>query len=82
MRHRASRKRWAVLWHSENKLNGKTVYFISNEGEWMLFRTRQQAREWNEKEHGFIKGRPDLRGEPHGWRMPKIVRVVVTVTEE
>lgn len=26
----------------------------------------------------FIKTRPDLRKEPHGWRLPKAVRVKVT----
>ncbi len=45
------------------------------------FLTRKAAREWAEKHFGYIKGRKDLRIEPHCWRMPRPVRVKVTVEE-
>jgi hypothetical protein len=44
----------------------------------VLFRTRAEARRWIEANHGYIRRRPDLQREPHGWRMPIAVRVEVT----
>jgi hypothetical protein len=32
-----------------------------------------------EEKWGYIKKRDDLRAEPHGWRMPRAVRVTVTI---
>jgi hypothetical protein len=66
---------WGILWHSKNKLNGVCEHLIYDHGLPMLFRTRKEAREWVEKNYGYIKHRKDLRGEPHGWRMPKPVKV-------
>lgn len=45
----------------------------------LLFRTRSEAREWIEKEYGYLRTRPDLQAEPHGWKMPIPVRVVIGV---
>lgn len=44
-----------------------------------LFLTRRACREWIERTHSYIKHRKDLREEPHGWRMPVPVRVVIQV---
>jgi len=43
----------------------------------VLFRTRQAAREWIKTKYGYIAERPDLQAEPHGWRMPKAVKVKI-----
>lgn len=48
----------------------------------LLFRTRSTARAWIEEHYGYIARRPDLRKEPHGWRTPQAVRVIVTISEE
>lgn len=73
---------WALLWRSENRLDGVTRHLIIGPPyEIMLFRTRREARDYNANRFGYIKDRPDLQGEPHGWEMPQVVRVVVTIEQ-
>jgi len=80
---------WGILWRSESQLDGKDEHLI---GTWpygapiqyqgyntAVFRTRDDARKFLQEHYGFIKNRPDLRKEPHGWKMPKIVKVDVSV---
>ena len=71
--------RWGVEWCSRNALNGETRYlmFVTT-NQPALFSTRKAAREWITKEYGYIRHRRDLREEPHGWRMPRAVRVRLT----
>ncbi len=72
---------WAVEHHSVNRLDGDRRWFEGNgEGLARTFRTRAEARAHIENEHGYLRTRPDLKAEPHGWRMPRAVRVTVTVT--
>ena len=47
----------------------------------MVFATRAKARAWIQKNYGYIKSRPDLRSEPHGWKTPVAVRVTVNIKE-
>ena len=75
-------ERWAVVWRSESKLDGKREHFMFTEGRVALFRSRRLARETMQKEWGYIKDRPDLRAEPHGWKLPTVRRVIVTVKEK
>jgi hypothetical protein len=42
-----------------------------------LFLTKAEATAYANERYGYIKTRPDLRAEPHGWRMPQPVRVAV-----
>lgn len=42
-----------------------------------LFRTRAECRAYIERRFGYVRHRPDLRGRPHGWRMPEAVLVRV-----
>jgi hypothetical protein len=44
-----------------------------------LFRTRREALAWCREKHGWIKGRPDVRREPHGMFMPRVVRVRIEI---
>ena len=73
---------WGAMWRSDNRLSGKTERLL-----WMnpkrpaLFDTRREAREWIAKGFGYIKDRPDLRREPHGWKMPVPVRVRIEKEE-
>lgn len=55
------------------------VRLMGRGGDMLLFRTRSEAREWIEKEYGYLRTRPDLQAEPHGWKMPIPVRVVIGV---
>jgi hypothetical protein len=73
---------WAGLWHSENKMDGVTEHFLYFDGIIALFPTRRKAREFIQREYGFIKTRRDLRTEPHGWRLPKAIRVSVAKVKE
>lgn len=75
-------KIWGVLWHSKNKLDGITEHLIYRNCIPVLFRTRREARIFIHKEYGYIKTRHDLRNEPHGWRLPRAVRVGLTITKE
>lgn len=70
---------WGVQWYSRNNLEGETRQFMWHEGRPALFRTRQLARDWIRERYGYIAHRRDLREEPHGWRVPKAMRVKVTI---
>ena len=67
---------WGLEWYSRNALNGETRHLM-----WerplvpLLFLTRADARAYAVQRYGYIKTRPDLRREPHGWRLPRPVRV-------
>jgi hypothetical protein len=60
-------------WYQKNKLDGVTRHFIGLQ----QFRTRRACRDWIEQEYGYIRTRPDLRREPHCWRVPRAVKVKV-----
>lgn len=71
-------ERWGLLWRSHNRLNGRTEHLIFQHGLPLLFLTRRQARQHAVEFYSYVK-RPDLRAEPHGWRMPVPVRVKISV---
>jgi len=70
--------RWGVLWRSENKLDGRREHLMGRGGALPLFKTREEARTHIKQNYLYIKNRPDLRREPHGWKMPIPVRVTIT----
>lgn len=73
-------RRWAILHKSENRLDGKREY-LAGDGSGLprMFMTRESCRAYIQKHFGHIRTRPDLRAEPHGWRMPQAVKVAVAV---
>ena len=77
-------KLWAVMWRSKNRLEGLREHLLQYkytnvEGSLpALFCTRRVARKWIIDNFVYIKRRSDLRAEPHGWRMPRPVRVTIT----
>lgn len=73
-------KRWGLLWHSRNRLDGERAHLIMENCQPALFRTRAAAREFAKQRYGYIANRPDLQAEPHGWRLPQPVRVEIGVT--
>ena len=81
----AAKKGWALKWRSENRLDGKHEYLMWSHfptiGENGLFATRQEARDYNKKHYSYIKRSPDLRAEPHGWKMPQVVKASLTLVE-
>ena len=73
--------RWGALWHSKNQLDGVTEHLLCENLLPALFVSRRQCREWIEARYGYLKARRDLRGEPHGWRLPQPVRVIIKLKE-
>lgn len=75
---------WGILWRSENRLDGRIERLMGDPGHAcrrLLFRSRSEARKFIADRYGYIKERPDLRAEPHGWRMPLAVRVRVIISK-
>ena len=66
---------WAAQWQSYNRLDGDVKHILSENYLPMLFRTRKEAREYIREIYGYIAKRPDLQDEPHGWRMPRAIKV-------
>jgi len=73
---------WGALWRSHNNTDGIREHLLHENLLPVLFKTRAQARRFIAEKYGYIKQRDDLRREPHGWRMPIAVRVVVTPNGE
>ncbi len=71
------KKLWAAEWCSKNLLDGEERHLINRDSVPVLFRTRKRTREWIEAEYGYIRTRADLRKEPHGWSIPKAVKVII-----
>ncbi len=72
--------RWGVEWHAKNRVDGDRREFMWENGMPLLFRTRQLARSYIAQKYGYIRYRDDLRREPHGWRTPQAVRVIVELS--
>ena len=86
---------WAIRCRSETRLNGKVENFLGRHcgpdapvvpnsvagNHTLLFETRENAREFNRKRHAYLRGRPDLRAEPHGVLMPQVVMVQIEIEE-
>lgn len=71
--------RWAVKWRQKNSLDGTTEYFIGRHKN--VFTSRNAARIYIQEKYGYIKTRPDLQQEPHGWKMPIPVKVKIVMSE-
>jgi hypothetical protein len=70
---------WAAKWVSENSLDGRREWLIHEALVVALFPTRRACREYIKKHFGYIADRPDLRAEPHGWRVPQPTQVDVSL---
>jgi len=72
---------WGILLRYENKLDGFKQHLYRNwqkpnMGLPQLFQTRAEARFFAKTRFGYIKkNRPDLRAEPYGWKVAKVVKV-------
>ena len=68
---------WAAEWRHVNRPDGDTSHLLHEDLFPKLFKTRRECRAWIEEKFGYIRDRPDLRAEPHGWRMPRPVLITV-----
>jgi hypothetical protein len=72
--------RWAILWRSNNRVDGKREHLRGDgTGLPLMFTTRAHCRAYIRGVFGYIQSRPDLRAEPHGWKMPQAVKVLVSI---
>ncbi len=74
--------RWGVKFRAKNRLDGNVEYFVFENYLPVLFHTRKEAREYVESKYGYLRTREDLKEEPFGWKMPKIVKVIMYLDEE
>ena len=72
---------WAAEWHSNNELDGECRHIIYENCLPALFRKRKECRAFIKDKYGYIADRPDLRAEPHGWRIPQAVKVEIIIQE-
>lgn len=80
---------WAIQHRHRNRLDGYREWYegaASVEKPTPLagyltkvFKTRREANEYIQQQYAYIRTRKDLRSEPHGWRMPRAVKVVVEI---
>lgn len=73
---------WAVMWRCQNRMDGYRAWLLGSpdhQCRTLLFDTRAAAREFIAEKYGYIRTRPDLRREPHGWEMPMPVKVKIEV---
>lgn len=68
---------WIPKWATKNRLDGKRSVLVWHKMMPALFRSRRECRDFIEREYGYIKNRPDLCQEPHGWTLPKPVKVII-----
>ena len=73
---------WAAQFRSDNHLDGYCEHLCAwppDEGRLgpKLFRTRQECRDWIAEHYSYIRRRPDLQCEPHGWTPVRVVKVQV-----
>ena len=81
---------WAILFASDNVIDGKRAHLGGGAGRsrheafmgyrTMAFATRAAARRHINENYACFS-RPDLRAEPHGWKMPKAVRVKIMIEQ-
>lgn len=68
---------WGIEWRNDSAFTGRRRQYLVWEHDVRLYRTRQACREFIEERFGYIRKRPDLKAKPHGWRIPRAVRVEV-----
>ena len=71
---------YALLWRSRNKHDGLTEFIVREYCVPKLFSNRISAGAYREARYGYYRTRPDLRREPNGWMIPRVVKVRVEVT--
>lgn len=72
---------YALLWRSRNKRDGPKEHLIREEGVPMLFRKRADAERERRRYRSMCWLRKDLRAEPRGWLMPRVVKVAAQIVD-
>lgn len=66
---------WGILIRARNKLDGYTEHLMYENTKPVIFKTRREAQIFAKERFGYVKNRPDLKAEPHGWLPPKVLKV-------
>lgn len=69
---------WGALFRSANPSRAHLIFRGCTPE---LFRTKREAKLWIDEWYGYVRTRADLRKPPHSWRMPRPVRVKVSIEE-
>ena len=69
---------WGLKWVNVNRLDGYHEHIVYENCLPALFRTRAEARKFADERYGYIRTRPDLQAEPHGWRVPRPIKLKVS----
>ena len=71
---------WGAIWRSENRVDGKREHpLMGPSGLPWIFKSRREAQNYIDMTYGYIRRRPDLRAEPHGWKIPVARKIKVRV---
>ena len=70
---------WGLLWKSKNNLDGEQSALMWLNAMPLFFETRQAARDYRHTHYAYIRNRPDLLAEPHGWTVPAVVKVTLSL---
>ena len=70
---------WGIKWVSDSRLDGHTEYICGTLTGWEVFRTRAEARSFRNSHYGYIRDRPDLKAEPFGWKLPQVIKVIISI---
>ena len=68
--------KWGIQHRRDNKLDGYRSWLHRENQFIKLFHTRQDARDFLEKKFGLMRDRLDLFKEPHGCKMPRVVKLL------
>lgn len=72
-------RRWGLQWRERSRLDGYREHIVCENCMPALFHTREQARAYAKQHYGYIAERPDLQAEPHGWKMPRPIKLTIGV---
>lgn len=73
-------QRWGVLFVYKNKIDGAKKYIDFENYAPVFFFTKQEAIQYIKMKYGYIAKRKDLRQEPYKWRMPKPIKLKITMS--
>lgn len=73
--------RWGALWHTKNKLSGVRKHIIFENCLPVMFVTKREIKAYIKEKYGYIATRKDLRVEPHCWRVPKPIKLKISVSK-
>jgi len=69
------KKIWGVLWIQKGSIDGDCESLVYKDCKPVMFSTKRECKKFIDETYKFITARKDLRRYPHGWRLPKPVKL-------